>query len=94
MKLKLFLSTTFLAVLASLSLSAQAATEMDKTTAGASETKAATMNMSAEKGKPQKRHSHAEEKSGVPQSLPDANASAKPNPAKDPSRHLHPRDGK
>ncbi|MBK7024064.1 MAG: hypothetical protein IPH41_11345 [Sulfuritalea sp.] len=38
-------------------------------------------------------HSHVQEKTGIPQSMPDPKA-VKPNPATDRSRHYHPRDGK
>ena len=38
-------------------------------------------------------HSHVQEKTGMPQSMPDAKAD-KPNAAKDKSKHFHPRDGK
>jgi hypothetical protein len=40
-----------------------------------------------------KPHSHVQEKTGMPQSMPDAKAD-KPNAAKDQSKHYHPRDGK
>ncbi|MFZ2853809.1 MAG: hypothetical protein WAZ34_06825 [Rhodocyclaceae bacterium] len=40
-----------------------------------------------------KPHSHVQEKTGVPQSMPNAKAE-KPKAAKDQSKHYHPRDGK
>lgn len=40
-----------------------------------------------------KPHSHVQEKTGVPQSMPDGKAD-KPNAAKDRSKHFHPRDMK
>lgn len=40
-----------------------------------------------------KPHSHVQEKTGMPQSMPDAKAN-KSNTAKDKSKHYHPRDGK
>ena len=40
-----------------------------------------------------KPHSHVQEKTGIPQSMPDTKAD-KPNPAKDMTKHYHPRDGK
>lgn len=40
-----------------------------------------------------KPHSHVQEKTGVPQSMPEAKAD-KPNAAKDKSKHFHPRDMK
>ncbi|WP_150429410.1 hypothetical protein [Dechloromonas sp. CZR5] len=44
----------------------------------------------ADKVKP---HSHVQEKTGMPQSMPEAKVD-KSNPAKDKSKHFHPRDGK
>lgn len=93
MKLKLFISTLFIASAAALSLGAHAATDMGKSSASAPEAKAPAMEMSAEKAAVQKRHSHVEEKTGIPQTMPAA-TSSQYNPAKDPNRHLHPRDGK
>jgi hypothetical protein len=40
-----------------------------------------------------KPHSHVQEKTGIPQSMPDTKAD-KPNPAKVMTKHYHPRDGK
>ncbi len=40
-----------------------------------------------------KRHSHMEEKTGIPQKAPEVMAD-KPNPANDKTKHFHPRDGK
>ena len=40
-----------------------------------------------------KQNSHVQDKTGMPQSMPDAKAD-KPNAAKDKSKHYHPRDGK
>jgi hypothetical protein len=40
-----------------------------------------------------KPHSHVQEKTGMPQSMPEAKAD-KPNAAKDKSKHYHPRDMK
>ena len=40
-----------------------------------------------------KPHSHVQEKTGMPQNMPDAKAE-KPKAAKDQSKHNHPRDGK
>lgn len=45
----------------------------------------------AEKTKP---HSHVQEKTGVPQSMPTEAKTEKKNPAKDMSKHYHPRDNK
>ena len=52
--------------------------------------KAAEAQMDKTASKP---HSHVQEKTGMPQSMPDAKAD-KPNAAKDKSKHYHPRDGK
>ena len=52
--------------------------------------KAAEAQMDKTASKP---HSHVQEKTGMPQSMPDAKAD-KPNAAKDQSKHFHPRDGK
>ncbi|CAG0991154.1 hypothetical protein GEOBC_02381 [Geobacteraceae bacterium] len=43
--------------------------------------------------KKMKPHSHVEEKTGIPQKAPESTAN-RPNPAKDMSKHYHPRDGK
>jgi len=40
-----------------------------------------------------KRHSHMEEKTGIPQKM-SAAMPDKPNPANDKTKHFHPRDGK
>lgn len=40
-----------------------------------------------------KRHSHMEEKTGIPQKMPEAMAN-KSNAANDKTKHFHPRDGK
>jgi len=56
----------------------------------------AAMQMKAEPAKAKmkiKRHSHMEEKTGIPQKMPEAMAD-KPNPANDKTKHFHPRDGK
>ncbi|MCK6405786.1 MAG: hypothetical protein L6Q60_07190 [Rhodocyclaceae bacterium] len=52
--------------------------------------KAASNDAKVEK---QPKHSHVQEKTGVPQSMPEKK-SDKPNPAKDMSKHYHPRDNK
>lgn len=89
MKLTSILSTSLFATMAVLSIGAQAASDMEKAT----EVKAPTENMKTVNPAPQKRHSHSEEKTGVPQSMPDA-TTAKPNAAMDMNKHYHPRDGK
>jgi hypothetical protein len=40
-----------------------------------------------------KPHSHVQEKTGMPQNMPDAKVE-KPKAAKEQSKHYHPRDGK
>lgn len=89
MKLTSILSTSLFAAMAVLSISAQAASDTDK----AAEVKAPAENVKPVKPASQKRHSHLEEKTGVPQSMPEA-TSDKPNAAKDMSKHYHPQDGK
>lgn len=49
------------------------------------------VEVQADKAKP---HSHMQEKTGVPQSMPAETKADKPNVAKDKSKHFHPRDGK
>lgn len=44
-----------------------------------------------EKAKP---HSHVQEKTGVPQIMPTEAKTEKQNPAKDMTKHYHPRDNK
>ncbi|TXT24901.1 MAG: hypothetical protein FD131_4796 [Rhodocyclaceae bacterium] len=90
MKLKpiVFSASLFAAMV--FSLGVQAASDADK----AAEAKAPVADMQADKAvKKMKPHSHVEEKTGVPQSMPDAK-SDKPNAAKDKSKHFHPRDMK
>lgn len=82
MKLKFILSTSLFAAIAALSISAQAASDMDK----AAEAKTEQMKM--------KPHSHVEEKTGIQQKAPEAVVNKKPNAAEDKSKHYHPRDGK
>lgn len=87
MKLKSTLAASLFAALAALVMSAQAAPDIDKATA----VKAPASEMQGEKK--MRPHSHVEAKTAVPQNTPGAK-SDKPNPAKDKSRHYHPRDGK
>ena len=87
MKLKTTLSAGLFAAIAALSMGAQAAADTDKAT----QAKAPVADTPAvRKLKP---HSHVEVKTGVPQNVPEAKAH-KPDPAKDKSKHFHPRDGK
>lgn len=39
------------------------------------------------------KHSHVQDKTGIPQVMPEKKSN-KPNPAKDMSKHYHPRDNK
>lgn len=87
MKLKATLSVGLFAAIATLSMGAQAASDADKP-AEAKATVADTPGV-----KRVKPHSHVEEKTGVPQNVPEAKAD-KPDPAKDKTKHFHPRDGK
>lgn len=87
MKLNSILSAAMFSAIAALSMGAQAASDTDK----AAEAKAPVAGVQADKK--MKPHSHVEVKTGVPQNEPEARAD-KPNPAKDNSKHFHPRDGK
>lgn len=91
MKLKSILSTGLFVTISALSIGVQAASDIDKAT----EAKAPTTDMQADRTakKKMKPHSHVQEKTGVPQTAPEANLD-KPNPAMDMSKHYHPRDGK
>lgn len=80
MKLKPTISASLFAVATILSFGTQAAPDPD----------ARTEKAAARKMKP---HSHVEEKTGVPQKAPESGPD-RPNPAKDMSKHYHPRDGK
>lgn len=84
MKLQNLLPAVILAAVAALSTSAYA-----------EEKAAPAADVKAEKAAPAqaaKAHSHAQEKTGMPQSAPAA--PTKKNPAKDMSKHHHPRDMK
>lgn len=87
MKLNVILSAALFAAIAALSMGAQAASDADK----AAEAKAPVAGTPAVKK--MKPHSHVEVKTGVPQNEPEARAD-KPDPAKDKSKHFHPRDAK
>jgi hypothetical protein len=90
MKLKAILPALLLAAAVSLSFSASAATDADKTQAVEAQT-----DKPAVKAKKMKPHSHMQEKTGVPQSMPSAEAAeGNPKAAQDMSKHFHPRDGK
>lgn len=93
MKLNLTVAAGLFAVIAAVSLNAGAASE---TPTGAKTAPGTPADVKAEKAVHQTKmgpHSHAEVKTGFPQrapvSMPD-----KPNPARDMSKHFHPRDGK
>lgn len=83
MKSRSFVAAFLFACVASLSVSASAA-DTEKADA-----KPAEMQMN-QKAKP---HSHVQEKTGVPQSMPKEEM-AKPNPANDKTKHNHQRDMK
>ncbi len=87
MKLNSILSAALFAAIAALSMSAQAVSDTDKTV----EAKAPVAGVQADKK--MKPHSHVEVKTGVPQSAPEAKTD-KADPAKDKTKHFHPRDGK
>ncbi|MDO8347302.1 MAG: hypothetical protein Q7S85_05345 [Rugosibacter sp.] len=84
MKLQSTRFAVLFAAVAALSFGAQAA-DADKTPPAA--------EMKAEQGaKPVKPHSHAEEKTGVPQKVSPETVPARKNAAQDKSKHYHPRD--
>ena len=85
MKLTPTLAAGLFAVAATLSLNAVAASDTPADTKAAAEKAALQKKMM--------RHSHVQEKTGLPQNVPDA-ASDKPNAAKDKTKHFHPRDMK
>jgi len=90
MKLQAILSSLLLVTAASMSFSAYAATDADKTQATEAQTE-----KPAVKAKMMKSHSHMLEKTGVPQTMPAGDATeGNPNAAQDKSKHFHPRDGK
>ncbi|WP_310449515.1 hypothetical protein [Sulfuritalea sp.] len=87
MKVKTIVAVSLFTAIAALSGAGFAASDTDK----AAEVKAPAAN--EQTGKKVKPHSHMEEKTGMPQKVADSKA-AKPDPAKDKSKHFHPRDGK
>lgn len=93
MKLNPTLAASLFAVMAVLSLNASAASD---TPAGAGTASDTSAGAKMEKTAPQmkmKPHSHVQEKTGMPENVPEAMAD-KPNAAKDRTKHFHPRDGK
>lgn len=54
--------------------------------------KAPATETKAEQPKPAKPHSHVQEKTGAPQDAAPMAAPEKKNPAKDRTKHFHPRD--
>lgn len=85
MKLQNLLSAVILTAIAALSSSSYA----EEKAAPAAEVKAEK----AAPAQPSKPHSHVQEKTGVPQNAQAAEPTKK-NPAKDMSKHYHPRDMK
>lgn len=94
MKPQSILSAGLFAAILAFSVGAQAASDTDKAAEGkdpAAGAQAPAASVKAEnKARP---HSHLEEKTGVPQKAPEPQLD-KPNPAKDMSKHYHPRDMK
>ncbi len=92
MKLKPTLAAGLFAIIAALSLNAGAASD---TPVGAKTASGPSTDAKVEKAAhPTMRpHSHAEVKTGFPQRTP-VTMQDEPNPAKDMSKHFHPRDGK
>lgn len=89
MKLTPSLAAGLFAIAATLSLNANAAADTAADTAA----NAKANKEQAAAPKRMKGHSHVQEKTGIPQNMPEA-APDKPNAAKDRSKHFHPRDGK
>ena len=89
MKLKSMLSLGVLISISALSLNTYAAPEMDKSEM----MKEPAQAVQSEPSTAMKRHSHVEEKTGVPQKMPLARAE-KTKSIPDTSKHYHPRDGK
>ena len=92
MQAKTLFVSGLLAAFATLSIGAIAA---DNPADATKDTKAelAMARSAAETKLKVKRHSHMEEKTGIPQKTPVAMPD-KPNPANDKTKHFHPRDGK
>ena len=94
MKPQSILSAALFAAIVAFSVGAQAASDTDKAAEGkdpAAGAQAPAASVQAEKKV--RPHSHLEEKTGVPQKAPEPRLD-KPNPAKDMSKHYHPRDMK
>ncbi len=92
MKLQTILPALLLAATASMSFSAYSATDADKTQAAEAQADNPVAKTKAKRMKP---HSHMQEKTGVPQTMPTGDATeGNPNAAQDKSKHFHPRDGK
>ncbi len=93
MKLTSALAASLFAIVAAISLNANAAADNQAGAKTAPDTPAAAKTENAAHQMKMRPHSHAEEKTGfvqkAPQAVPD-----KPNPARDWSKHFHPRDGK
>jgi len=93
MKLKPTLAASLFAIMAALSLNANAASDTPADAGAAADTPA---DAKVEKTVPQKKmkpHSHVEEKTGFAPKAPEATPD-KPNAANDRTKHFHPRDGK
>ena len=101
MKLNRTLAASLFALMAAISLNASAATDAPADAKNAADTAAAknaanTAAVKAQNAAHQMKmrpHSHVEEKTGIVQRAPEA-VPDRPNPARDFSRHFHPRDGK
>lgn len=90
MKPNSFLSVTLFAAITIFSFGAQAASDTAQMAEAQASADTKVEQTSIKKMKP---HSHVEEKTGIPQKAPESTAN-RPNPAKDMSKHYHPRDGK
>jgi hypothetical protein len=92
-KLKPTLAASLFVIAAALSLSASAASDTAASASNASDAPADTKVTKVAPPKKMRPHSHAEEKTGFAQIVPEAMPD-KPNAAKDKTKHFHPRDGK
>ena len=85
----LILAASLAAAMTTVSINASAASDTEK----AAEAKGAPSTVQADKASPSDRPSQMQDKTAVPQKLPEAKT-VRPNPWKDTSKHFHPRDGK
>lgn len=93
MKAQWILSADLFAAIVAFSVGAQAVSNTDKAPAGRDPAGGASPAASMQAEEKARPHSHLEEETGMLQKAPEPQL-AKPNPAKDMSKHHHPRDMK